>query len=324
MQRFNDILFVATPGAEDTPAFERAVRLAESHQAGLRVVDPRPGADAPPAGAGTAVAAEHVRAALADASAETLRAYADAAAGRVEVRTETLFGVAFIEVIRAVARGGHDLVGKAAHAPETTARRLFGSLDMHLLRKCPVPLWLVKPAAAHPHRRVLAAVDFDRDADEGDADSLNRRIAEAAAAQALADFAELHVVHVWQPAYEGILRSRGVFAAENEAQRYVEAERAWHRRALDGLGNRMRGWLGEEAYAYLQPRLHLRQGNAGAVIPELAGELGADLVVMGTVGRTGIAGLLIGNTAETILDGIDASVLAIKPPGFRTPVQAEG
>jgi nucleotide-binding universal stress UspA family protein len=45
-----------------------------------------------------------------------------------------------------------------------------------------------------------------------------------------------------------------------------------------------------------------------------------DLVVMGTVARTGIMGLLIGNTAETILDQLDCSVLAVKPEGFLTPV----
>jgi nucleotide-binding universal stress UspA family protein len=41
---------------------------------------------------------------------------------------------------------------------------------------------------------------------------------------------------------------------------------------------------------------------------------------MGTVARTGIPGLIIGNTAEAILDQITCSVLAAKPPGFVTPV----
>jgi universal stress protein E len=42
--------------------------------------------------------------------------------------------------------------------------------------------------------------------------------------------------------------------------------------------------------------------------------------VMGTLGRAGIGGILIGNTAETILNRIDCSVMAIKPRGFVTPV----
>ncbi len=40
---------------------------------------------------------------------------------------------------------------------------------------------------------------------------------------------------------------------------------------------------------------------------------------MGTVGRGGIPGLSIGNTAEAILDQLQCSVLAMKAPGFKTP-----
>jgi nucleotide-binding universal stress UspA family protein len=58
-------------------------------------------------------------------------------------------------------------------------------------------------------------------------------------------------------------------------------------------------------------------------IPELVKEHQIDLVMMGTVGRTGIPGFLMGNTAETILNRIDCSVLAIKPEGFVTPVTLE-
>jgi len=53
----------------------------------------------------------------------------------------------------------------------------------------------------------------------------------------------------------------------------------------------------------------------------MARQLDADLVVMGTVGRSGIAGLFIGNTAEMVLEQVQCSVLAIKPPGFVSPVE---
>ena len=46
-------------------------------------------------------------------------------------------------------------------------------------------------------------------------------------------------------------------------------------------------------------------------------------IMMGTVGRTGIPGFIMGNTAETVLNRIDCSVLAIKPEGFVTPVRLE-
>jgi nucleotide-binding universal stress UspA family protein len=48
-----------------------------------------------------------------------------------------------------------------------------------------------------------------------------------------------------------------------------------------------------------------------------------DTIVMGTVARVGIAGFLMGNTAETILGRVACSVLAVKPEGFVTPVQVD-
>ena len=65
------------------------------------------------------------------------------------------------------------------------------------------------------------------------------------------------------------------------------------------------------------------KGWARQEIPAVAKRIDADLVVMGTVGRTGVPGFIMGNTAETILNQINCSVLAIKPPGFSTPVTLE-
>ena len=45
-----------------------------------------------------------------------------------------------------------------------------------------------------------------------------------------------------------------------------------------------------------------------------------DLLVMGTVCRTGLSGFFIGNTAEKVLGNVDCSVLTLKPEGFVSPV----
>ena len=73
----------------------------------------------------------------------------------------------------------------------------------------------------------------------------------------------------------------------------------------------------------IRPQTHLLKGWARKEVPLLAKRIEADLVVMGTVVRTGVPGFFMGNTAETILDQIDCSVLAIKPSGFVTPVTLE-
>lgn len=96
-----------------------------------------------------------------------------------------------------------------------------------------------------------------------------------------------------------------------------------HKKALTLLGDMLRERIGSDAYDYLSPRFHLPKGSAKKMIPALAATLKADLVVMGTVARTGIAGFFIGNTAETILNQLSSSVLAIKPPEFMTPVSLD-
>ena len=60
--------------------------------------------------------------------------------------------------------------------------------------------------------------------------------------------------------------------------------------------------------------------GAGHAISDLARQQAIDLIVMGTIARTGVAGALMGNTAEHVLDHVQCSVLAIKPDGFISPV----
>lgn len=65
------------------------------------------------------------------------------------------------------------------------------------------------------------------------------------------------------------------------------------------------------------------KGEASSVIPALAEKKQVSLIVMGTVSRTGVAGLLIGNTAEKLLQKVNCSVLAVKPDDFITPVELD-
>ncbi|MDZ7712715.1 MAG: universal stress protein [Rhodovibrio sp.] len=68
-------------------------------------------------------------------------------------------------------------------------------------------------------------------------------------------------------------------------------------------------------------RRHVVRGNPRSAIPRMVGELGADLLVLGTVARTGVPGLIIGNTAEDVLNSVDIGIVAVKPPGYVSPVQ---
>lgn len=325
MKRFKDIVCVVETGITCKPALERAVTLAENNQARLTVVEVIPritaGIGMPDGGPISA----DLQAAMVSAHTQNLEAQIEAFRTRTRINTRVLQGVPFLEIIREVMRNEHDLVIKI---PETRdwLDRFLTSDDMHLLRKCPCPVWLIKPQAPKSYRRILVAVDVDDAYPPEELESrqlLNRQVMEMASSMALSDFAELHIVHAWEAIGESAMRSAFMRTPEEDIINYIEQVKRQHKANLDTLVNKITDNMKQEALDYLKPQTHLVKGSARKEIPELAKRIEADLVVMGTVARTGIPGFIMGNTAETILNQIDCSILAIKPPGFKTPVTLE-
>jgi nucleotide-binding universal stress UspA family protein len=105
-------------------------------------------------------------------------------------------------------------------------------------------------------------------------------------------------------------------AGDDEFAAYVEDVRqrtaADLRQLAQSFGGRLSGG-----------QLMHRRGEPEAVISDFVVGHGIDLVVMGTVARGGIPGLLIGNTAERVLRQLPCSVLAVKPDGFVSPVKLD-
>lgn len=322
MKRFKNILFVFESEMESRAALERAVTLAQNNQARLTVIEVM---DQPPSAvfaASDSAPAETMLEAMLAERRQTLQRLVESIPTDVHVETRVLAGTPFLEIIKEVLQGQRDLVMKAAHR-DSTLDRLFGSNDMHLLRNCPCPVWLIKPAEVKSYRRILAAVDSGGEVDKDKKNALNRQILETATSLAHSEFCELHVVHVWQLFGESALRSGFIRVPKEDLSVYLEEGRQQHLEWLNGLMDDLTAWVGSDAVEYAKPKLHLLKGNAREVIPQLAGELGVDLIVMGTLARTGIPGFIMGNTAETILTHIDCSVLAVKPGGFATPVKLE-
>jgi universal stress protein E len=318
MKQFTNILCVVATEDPSISTLERAVSLAENNQAQLTVADVMPDSTASirlpdpwPVHADllSAMKAERLQA---------LQSLVEPYQRRCSVQLELLVGTGFLEIIRRVLRNEHDLLIKNAENP-SFIERLFGSDDMHLLRKCPCPVWLTQPAEKSNYDCIMAAVDFDPDRSDKAGKSLNQQIIELSVSLALSDFATLHLVHAWDAYGETTIRAWSD-NPDAASVSYVEGIRSQHQSEMNKLREHLVAMIGKESYDYLSPRFHMLRGPASTKIPEYAKELQADLVVMGTVGRTGISGLLIGNTADTILEQLRCSVLAIKPPGFTSPV----
>jgi len=321
MKRFKNILYVNETGVNQMSALARAVSLAKSNQADLTVIDVVPdqviaaAVGLPPEG----LSAEELKAEVTTDRRRAIAALIAPFTQDLDIQIQVVTGKRFLAVIRMVLSRSFDLVVKPAEDPDWMDR-LFGSDDMHLLRKCPCPVWLIKPSQKTRFNTVLAAVDIDPVNPLPANQDLNRTILELAGSIALADNSSLHLAHAWDASAEQtFLSQKGISSKSIDA--YVEKKQAIHKNGLSTLGADLEKWVNANAQNPIDPRLHLIQGPAEKMIPHLAKDLSADLVVMGTIARTGISGLIIGNTAEAVFHQLMCSILAVKPPGFKTPVK---
>jgi nucleotide-binding universal stress UspA family protein len=309
MKRFKNILFVADREDGLDAALERAVAVSQSNTARLTIMDVTP--DAGFDSYLRRTYAVDLNARLREQRLESLemltRPYTDAG---VPVYTTVATGTLFLEVIRAVQRNAHDLVMKVAQQASGLTAALFGSDDMHLLRKCPSPVWIDRPAGARNYQRLLAAVDpFDDES--GD---LQRLVLDLATSLAEREHAVLDIVHIWELPGESMLANGRGRIERSELDLLLDETERRHRHALDAL--LLPYGLSSEANS-----VHLLKGRPASMISAYTREQGIDLVVMGTLGRIGIPGLFIGNTAEDVLRETQTPVLAVKPGGFVSPVR---
>ena len=75
-----------------------------------------------------------------------------------------------------------------------------------------------------------------------------------------------------------------------------------------------------QKYTIDEEQTYVIEGLAEDVIPKVADEINAELVILGTTGRTGLSAVFIGNTAENTIDSLNCDLLALKPDGYISPL----
>lgn len=317
MHRFKNILLFVGRESENREAFDRAVTVAERNRGELTAVtvidrwplDAERMAEVMPLW--------DVQELVSQAASEQLEKLTGVAGGdRVRVGARVLSGTPFLEITRAVLREQYDLVVMTAEGEGGLRQPLFGSTSLHLMRKCPCPVWVIKPGQPNRFSRILAAVDTDPDTMNETQDAMNRKIMDLATSLAQREQSQLHIVHAWTMSGESLLRSPRTKVRPDQVDQWAREDKVQHRQPLHTL---LAGYALEES----DHRVHLIKGKPGLVIPVLAREQQIDLIVMGSVCRTGIEGVLVGNTAERVLQQVDCSVLTVKPDGVCSPVKLE-
>ncbi len=208
----------------------------------------------------------------------------------------------WLEIIRRVLRGENDFVVVAKR--DKNEEEQVGTTSRKLLRKCPAPVFAVEPDHELVHGDILSATDLSPVGD---------RAVEYGAFLADALGCEHHVVHAWQVPFQ----------LQMEAGRLSDEEVAEHRTKIEQAAlDQIRGVLRPLGYQRSPSIAILCDAPSHAIKSEIKRHE-PDLVVMGTVSRGGIAGFLVGNTAEKLFDRIESSLLTVKPEDFICPITLE-
>ena len=202
------------------------------------------------------------------------------------------------EIILQVLRDQHDLLMVSTKASKTLKEHLLGGTTLHLMRKCPCPIWAVKPKAKKC-AKIMVAVHFGDDPKQ-DNHALNRDLLQVGGMMASLRNSELHVINTVPK----------IKTSQNP------------QKALALRGQKIKE-LVKVANLKVSAIPHVVEGDVTTVLPEQVAQQSVDLLVMGMLSRTGILGFFIGNTAEKILSKVNSSVLTVKPKEFVSPIKLE-
>ncbi|RZM80016.1 universal stress protein UspE [Pseudoalteromonas rubra] len=208
-------------------------------------------------------------------------------------------------IIKTVLEHEFDLVIKATHQHDTLKSVIFTPTDWHLIRKCPAPVLLVKDHAWPEKGEILAAVNAVSDDEQHQA--LNNRIIKDAQFLCELANASLSLVNTYPATPVNI----AIEIPEFNPSQYNEAVKKHHEEET---------WALAQRFGLSDSQCVIKEGLPEDVIPHIAKQKNAELVVIGTVGRTGLSAALVGNTAEHVIDSLDCDVLALKPDGYKSPL----
>jgi nucleotide-binding universal stress UspA family protein len=214
------------------------------------------------------------------------------------------------KLIARVIKQGHDLLVKDASLEEQGERLVYGNIDQRLVRHCPCPVWLIRTSDDEvADGQVVVAVDAILD--DPIHLELNKRLLRYGKMVAELYNVKLQILHIWD--FDGT----GIIRGSVDEVKFVEL----HKAAKQAASERIAKFLSKMSIRSQDATMHLLEGSPGRVISSYCQKNPMNSLVIGSVGRSGLSGYLIGNTAERIMNNIECSVLVVNPKQIQSPVE---
>ncbi|MFK7830594.1 MAG: universal stress protein [Congregibacter sp.] len=311
VQQFRDILVYAE--FNDAACLAQVVDIAAAHGAAITVceiVEPAPRKHDP---RGVIERVSKLRWSLAF---QRLRRICDHFSDHTVIDYSVFTGVPFVTITEQVLQQDFDLVVHISERVQESTGIGLNATGMHLMRKCPCTVWAMHPQRPAESANVLLALDRELADETTTAEAFAITLAESAVALAAARGGELHVIHAWRPYGYELLETSELALKKGELDFYRKQQRRDSEQWFKRIKQRIESIAPEELVVHAQ----LVEGSPVPVVQQAVTETAAGMLVLGTVGTSANPGVLIGATTESILTGCGTSVLALKPPGFVSPL----
>ncbi|WP_133406783.1 universal stress protein UspE [Parashewanella tropica] len=308
MHKFKSLLVVIDPTTEHQIALERAIELAKQNNSKITVFHSVFDLSYEM----TSILSIEERDAMRNGVIEQRRAWLNDLIDTyptdgIEISKEVIWhNRPFESIIELAIEGDFDVIIKGTHEHDKLKSVIFTPTDWHLMRKAPEPVLLVKEQNWFSGGKIICAINLEEDDSHR---HLTHSIIEHAQFIANQFNAEVHLVN----AYPGTPVNIAIELPDFDMVNYNESMKEQHAEALSKVA---------QQFNIPNEHCHVLEGLPEDVIPELTEELCAELVILGTIGRTGISAALIGNTAEHVIDNINCDLLALKPDGFISPIKS--
>jgi len=227
----------------------------------------------------------------------------------VDIKTKVVKGIPIIKLVRAVKENNYDLLISSTLGSPIKGY-FWDGIALKLIRKIPVPVWIIKSKGKYPPQKIVAAVDLSSDKSTRE---LNKKILEMASSLANQSKGNLTIVHGWLPESEPGMVTGYTILSKDKKDSIKEKVKSAKLKELKKLADQYK-------HKKLKISIRLVEKTPSMAIAEVVSKTKADITVIGTVYKTGIVGFIMGNTAEETLPLLTSSLLAVKPEGFKSPI----
>lgn len=221
------------------------------------------------------------------------------------IKVESTFdqGIAWFEILK------HSIWTKSDWIMLSSTRRgvssdgsVLGSTARKVVRQSKLPVWVVQNSPAKAVKNIAVPIDLA---------SISGKL--VATGRRLGELLDANVKLVHSVDYSGEL---ACFRYPDAQKRIAEYRQNVQKTAHDKIAE----LAGED---FLSDNILLSNQNISNVLPKMVSDGEADMVVMGSVSRTGIPGFVIGNSAERLLSRLECSLLVMKPDDWESPIKID-